>query len=84
MANTENDEEYKFYKIKNGRYKFHYFPYRSIILPLVLYGCDNWSLTLTDEYTRRLRVYEGKMLKKIFGSKRREVTGEWKKCGGKI
>ena len=51
--------------------------YRTIILPVVLYGCETWSLTLKEE--RRLRVFENKMLKRIFGSKRDEVTGEWRK-----
>jgi hypothetical protein len=46
--------------------------YRTIILPVVLYGCETWSLTLRDE--RRLRV-----LRRIFGPKRDEVTGEWRK-----
>ena len=48
--------------------------YRTIILPVVLYGCDTWSLTLREE--RRLRVFENRVLGKIFGPKRDEVTGE--------
>jgi len=51
--------------------------YRSIILRVVLYGCETWSLTLRKE--RRLRVFENRVLKKIFGPKRNEVTGEWRK-----
>ena len=51
--------------------------YRTIILPVVLYGCDTWSLTLRDE--RRLRVFENRVLRRIFGPKRDEVTGEWRK-----
>ena len=51
--------------------------YRNIILPLVLYGCETWSLTLREE--RRLRVFENWVLRRIFGHKRDEVTGEWKK-----
>jgi hypothetical protein len=46
--------------------------YRTIILPVVLYGCETWSLTLKEE--RRLRV-----LRRVFGPKRDEVTGEWRK-----
>jgi len=51
--------------------------YRTIILPVVLYGCETWSMTLREE--RRLRVFENRVLRRIFGSKRDEVTGEWKK-----
>jgi len=48
-----------------------------IILPLVLYGCETWSLTLTEEH--RLRVFEKRVLWRIFGPKWDEVTGEWRK-----
>jgi len=51
--------------------------YRTIILPIVLYGCETWSLTLRVE--RRLRVFENRVLRRIFGPKRDEVTGEWRK-----
>ena len=51
--------------------------YRTIILPVVLYGCETWSLTLREE--RRLRVFENRVLRKVFGPKRDEVTGEWRK-----
>jgi len=51
--------------------------YRIIILPVVLYGCETWSLTLREE--RRLRVFESRVLRGIFGPKRDEVTGEWRK-----
>jgi len=51
--------------------------YKTIILPVVLYGCETWSLTLTDE--RRLRVFENMVLRRVFGPKRDEVTGEWRK-----
>jgi len=47
--------------------------YRTIILPVVLYGCETWSLTLREE--RRLRVFENKVLRRVFGPKRDEVTG---------
>jgi len=51
--------------------------YRTIILPVVLYGCETWSLKLKEE--RRPRVFENRLLRKVFGSKRDEVTGEWRK-----
>ena len=51
--------------------------YRNIILPVVLYACETWSLTLREE--RRPRVFENSVLKKIFGPKREEVRGEWRK-----
>jgi hypothetical protein len=47
------------------------------ILPVVLYGCETWSVTLREEH--RLRVFENRVLRKIFGPKRDEVTGEWRK-----
>ena len=50
--------------------------YRTIILPVVLYGSQTSSLTLREE--RRLRVSENRVLR-IFGSKRDEVTGDWRK-----
>jgi len=51
--------------------------YRTIILPVVLYGCETWSLTLREE--RRLRVFENSVLRRIFGPKSDEGTGEWSK-----
>ena len=51
--------------------------YRTIILPVVLYGCGSWSFTLRDE--RRLRVFENRVLRIIFGPERDEVTREWRK-----
>jgi len=48
--------------------------YRTIILPVVLYGCETWLLTLREE--RRLRVFENRVLRRIFGHRRDEVTGE--------
>jgi hypothetical protein len=51
--------------------------YKIIILPVVLYGCETWSLTLREEH--RLRVFENRVLKIIFGPKRDEVMGEWRK-----
>ena len=49
--------------------------YRTIILTVVLYGCETWSLILREE--RKLRVFENRVLRRIFGPKRDEVTGEW-------
>ena len=49
----------------------------SIILPVFLYGCETWSLTLMEE--RRLRVSENRVLRRVFGPKRDEVRGEWRK-----
>jgi hypothetical protein len=51
--------------------------YKTIILPLVLYGCETWSLTLREDY--RLGVFESRVLRRIFGPKRDEITGEWRK-----
>jgi hypothetical protein len=51
--------------------------YKTIILPLVLYGCETWSLTLSEKH--RLGVFEKRVLRRIFGPKRDEVTGEWRK-----
>ena len=48
-----------------------------IILPVVWYGCETWSFTLGDE--RWLRVFENRVLRRIFRTKRDEVTGEWRK-----
>ena len=48
--------------------------YRTIIFPVVLYGCKSWSLTLREKC--RLRVFENRVLRRIFGPKRDEVTGE--------
>ena len=50
---------------------------RTIILPVVLYGCETWSLKMREK--RRLKVFEKRVLMRIFGPKRNEVTGEWRK-----
>ena len=57
---------------KNLIIKIH----KTIILPVVLYGCETWSLTLREEC--RLRVFENRILRRIFGSKRDE-NGEWRR-----
>jgi hypothetical protein len=51
--------------------------YKTIILPVILYGCETWSLTLREEH--KLRLFENKVLRRIFGPKRDEVTGGWRK-----
>jgi hypothetical protein len=51
--------------------------YKTIILPVVLYGCETWSLTLTEEHS--LRVFENRVLRRIFGPTRDKVTKEWRK-----
>ena len=51
--------------------------YRTIILPVVSYGCGAWSLTLREE--RKLRVFENMVLRIIFGPRRDKVTGEWRR-----
>jgi len=56
---------------KNTKVKIH----RTIILCVVLYGCETWSLTLREE--RRLRVFENRVQRRIFWPKRDEVTVEW-------
>jgi hypothetical protein len=48
--------------------------YRTVFFPVVLYGCETWSLTLREEH--RLRVFENRVLRRIFGPKRDKVTGE--------
>jgi hypothetical protein len=62
---------------KIQKYKHKEIPYRNKLWPVVLHGYETWSLPLRKE--RRLRVLESKVLRKIFGSKRSEVTGEWRK-----
>ena len=47
------------------------------MLPIVLYVCETWSLTLREE--RKLRVFENKVLRRIFGPRTDEVTGEWRR-----
>jgi hypothetical protein len=51
--------------------------YRTLILLVVVYGCEPWSITLREEHN--LRVFENRVQTRIFGSKRDEVTGEWRK-----
>jgi hypothetical protein len=51
--------------------------YKTVILPVLLYGCETWSLTLREEH--RLGVFENRVLRRLIGPKRGEVTGEWRK-----
>ena len=51
--------------------------YRTIILPVVLYGCETWSLSLREE--DRLMVFENRVLGRVFGPRRDEVRGEWRR-----
>jgi hypothetical protein len=55
--------------------------YKTIILSVVLYGFETWFLILREEH--RLRVFENRVLRRIFGQKRNEVTGEWRKLHNK-
>ena len=55
--------------------------YRTIILPVVLYGCETWLFTLREE--RKLRVFDNMVLRRIFGPRRDEVTGEWRRLHNK-
>ena len=50
---------------------------RTIILPIVFYGCETWSLALREEM--KLRLFENMVLRRIFGPRRDEVTGEWRR-----
>ena len=56
--------------------------YRTIILPVVLYGFETWSLTLREE--RKLRVFENMVLRKIFGPRMNEVTEEWRRLHNEL
>ena len=58
---------------KNLKIKIH----RTIIFPVVLYGCETWLLSLREE--RKLRVFENMVWRRIFGPRRDEVTGEWRR-----
>jgi hypothetical protein len=56
--------------------------YRIIALSVVLYGCETWSLTLREE---RMTVFEDRVLRRLFGSKRDQITREWRILGsGKV
>jgi len=65
--------------VRNGNILKHClrWMYRTIILPVVLCGCETWSLTLSEE--RRVRIFENRVLRSIFVPKRDKVTEEWRK-----
>jgi hypothetical protein len=52
--------------------------YGIVILPVVLYGCETWSITLTEE--RRLRVFETRVLRRVFGTNEDKITGTGEDC----
>jgi hypothetical protein len=56
--------------------------FKIIILPVVVYGCEPWSLTVGEE--RRLRVFVNRVLRRIFGPKREEVVGDWRKLHNEV
>jgi hypothetical protein len=56
--------------------------YKTVVLPVVLYGCETWSLTLREEHG--LRVFENRVLRRIFGLKRDEVMGGWRKLHNEV
>jgi len=58
---------------KNIKFKI----YKIMILTVVFYGCETWSLTLREE--RRMRVFETRMMRRMFGPKRDKIPGEWRK-----
>jgi hypothetical protein len=75
---------YKFYSTRQNSNLYFLFPktsnvkiriYETIILPVVLYGCETWALILSEEH--RLRVFGNRVVRRIFGPKRDEVIGGW-------
>jgi hypothetical protein len=64
------------YVFKHAIKKCIYQDTQNYHFPVVIYGCETWSLTLSEEC--RLRVFENRVLRRIFGPKRDEVTGEWR------
>jgi hypothetical protein len=56
--------------------KIRLLAYKAIILPVVLCGCETWSLTLLEKH--KLRVFKNRVLRRIFGPKRDEITGGWR------
>jgi hypothetical protein len=65
--------QYKYLLSKNLKIRI----YKRIILPVVLYGCETWPLTVREEH--KLMVFENRMLRRIFGPKRDQVMGGWRK-----
>jgi hypothetical protein len=62
-------------RLNSGNALYHLV--QNLILPLFLYGCETWSPSLREEH--RLRVFKDKVLRRIFGMRRDEVTGRWRK-----
>jgi hypothetical protein len=56
--------------------------YKTMILPVVLYGCNAFVTHIREEH--RLRVFENRVLRRVFGHKRDEVTGEWRKLHSEV
>jgi hypothetical protein len=83
VANYVRTYDVAHLKARQSLYKYTYVYiyclriYETIILPVVLYGCETWSLTLREEH--RLRVFEDMVLRRRFGRGRDEVTGDWRK-----
>ena len=77
VTNTNDIREEIKRRINMGNACYYSKLRQTIILLVVLYGCEIWSLTLREKH--RLRVFENKVLRKIFGAKRDEITGEWRK-----
>jgi hypothetical protein len=83
--NSGNSSYHSFKNLLSSRLlsknlKIRIYSYKTIILPVVLYVCETWSLTLRDKH--RLWVFENRVLMKIFGPKRDEVIAEWRKLHG--
>jgi hypothetical protein len=80
-ANYNNNNNNKFIPdpsvlsvpVENLKIRIH----KTIMLPVVLYGCETWSLTLREEH--RLKAFGNRVLRRIFGPRRDEVTEEWRK-----
>jgi hypothetical protein len=72
--------EYFVFQFAVQKYEFRM--YKTLVLTVVLYGCGTWSLTLREE--RRLRVFENCVLRRIFGPKRDEVTGGWRRLYNEV
>jgi hypothetical protein len=53
--------------------------HKTLILPVVLYGCETWSLALREEHALNTRIFENRTLRRIFGPKRNEMVGGWRK-----
>ena len=77
LCRHKNKKRFIDYLLIMAAILWHILPPPPCILPVVLYGCETWSLTLREE--RKLRVFENIVLRRIFGPRRDEVTGEWRR-----